>query len=348
MTRKSAVQEPKIVAETEPPVVEGEEKIAFVVVSADQRIGRVVSVSGAQAVVLMEESQENKAVIPAGLMMGTIVKIPMPDAVIFGLISALSVPIPGREPGAAEMKIMEIELIGESVRTADDSFTPFRRGISGSPALGSAVFTTNTEDLKLVYIRPSVTTARIGALHQERRLPALIGVDDLLGKHFAIVGATGSGKSCSVTVILRAILEHHSNGHIILLDPHNEYTHAFNERAEIIGSGSLHLPYWLFNFEEICEVLTQAGAKLDIGESVLHLERKTAVPRPLRREPVHHSRYTVALSHEPRHAIHRRDDGAARQARQLGALPSPEGRHQPAVQRHALLVHVQHERRDAR
>ena len=298
MTRKSAVQEPKIVAETEPPVVEGEEKIAFVVVSADQRIGRVVSVSGAQAVVLMEESQENKAVIPAGLMMGTIVKIPMPDAVIFGLISALSVPIPGREPGAAEMKIMEIELIGESVRTADDSFTPFRRGISGSPALGSAVFTTNTEDLKLVYIRPSVTTARIGALHQERRLPALIGVDDLLGKHFAIVGATGSGKSCSVTVILRAILEHHSNGHIILLDPHNEYTHAFNERAEIIGSGSLHLPYWLFNFEEICEVLTQAGAKLDIGESVLLYDYISSAKRQFL-GPSGESRYITADTPSP-------------------------------------------------
>src|SRR5262249_34335118 len=85
--------------------------IEFISLGPDQRIGRVVSMSGAQAVVLMEESPENKAVIPAGLMMGTIVKLPMPGTMIFGIVSALSVPIPAREPGAWEMKIMELNLI---------------------------------------------------------------------------------------------------------------------------------------------------------------------------------------------------------------------------------------------
>jgi DNA helicase HerA-like ATPase len=217
----------------------------------------------------MEESADNKAVIPAGLMMGTIVKIPLPETVVYGLVCGLSVPIPATEPGAPEMKIMEIELIGESVRSDDGSLTPFRRGVSMSPPLASAVFTTSQSDLRLVYLRPGMATARIGSLHQERRIPALIGVDDLLGKHFAVVGATGSGKSCSVTVILRAILDHHPNAHIVMLDPHNEYAHAIGDRAEVIGSDSLQLPYWLFNFEEICEVLAQAGAKLDLAESAL-------------------------------------------------------------------------------
>jgi DNA helicase HerA-like ATPase len=243
--------------------------MSFILLTEDQRIGRVVSVSGSQAVVLMEESVDNKAVIPAGLMMGTIVKIPLPGTVVYGLVCGLSVPIPATEPGAPEMKIMEIELIGESVRDDDSGLSPFRRGVSMSPPLTSAVFTTSQSDLRLVYLRPGMATARIGSLHQERRIPALIGLDDLLGKHFAVVGATGSGKSCSVTVILKAILEHHPNAHMILLDPHNEYAHAFSESAEVIGSNSLQLPYWLFNFEEICEVLAQAGAKLDLAESAL-------------------------------------------------------------------------------
>ena len=243
--------------------------MSFILLAEDQRIGRVVSVSGSQAVVLMEESVDNKAVIPAGLMMGVIVKIPLPQTVVYGLVCGLSVPIPATEPGAPEMKIMEIELIGESVRDDDNSLSPFRRGVSMSPPLTSAVFTTSQGDLRLVYLRPGMATARIGSLHQERRIPALIGLDDLLGKHFAVVGATGSGKSCSVTVILKAILEHHPNAHMILLDPHNEYAHAFSDRAEVIGSSSLQLPYWLFNFEEICEVLAQAGAKLDLAESAL-------------------------------------------------------------------------------
>jgi DNA helicase HerA-like ATPase len=243
--------------------------MSFILLAEDQRIGRVVSVSGSQAVVLMEESVDNKAVIPAGLMMGVIVKIPLPQTVVYGLVCGLSVPIPATEPGAPEMKIMEIELIGESVRDDDNGLSPFRRGVSMSPPLTSAVFTTSQSDLRLVYLRPGMATARIGSLHQERRIPALIGLDDLLGKHFAVVGATGSGKSCSVTVILKAILEHHPNAHMILLDPHNEYAHAFGDRTEVIGSNSLQLPYWLFNFEEICEVLAQAGAKLDLAESAL-------------------------------------------------------------------------------
>ncbi len=251
------------------PVADG---IAFVLLSENERIGRVISVVGSQSVVLMEESAGNKAVIPAGLMMGTIVKMPLPETVVFGLVCGLSVPVPATEPGAPEMKIMEVELIGESVRGADGALSPFRRGVSMSPPLASAVFTTSQSDLRLVYLRPGMATARIGSLHQERRLPALIGVDDLLGKHFAVVGATGSGKSCSVTVILRAILDHHPNAHMILLDPHNEYAHAFGERAEVIGSDTLQLPYWLFNFEEICEVLVQAGAKLDLAEAALFAE----------------------------------------------------------------------------
>jgi hypothetical protein len=266
----TAVAEPADVPENaDGPAVLEADGLSFMLLAEDQRIGRIVSVSGSQAVVLMEESADNRAVIPAGLMMGTIVKIPLPETVVYGLVCGLSVPIPATEPGAPEMKIMEIELIGESVRSDDGSLTPFRRGVSMSPPLASAVFTTSQSDLRLVYLRPGMATARIGSLHQERRIPALIGVDDLLGKHFAVVGATGSGKSCSVTVILRAILDHHPNAHIVMLDPHNEYAHAIGDRAEVIGSDSLQLPYWLFNFEEICEVLAQAGAKLDLAESAL-------------------------------------------------------------------------------
>jgi len=59
---------------------------------------------------------------------------------------------------------------------------------------------------------------------------------------------------------------------MIVMDPHNEYSHALGDRAEVIGSGTLQLPYWLFNFEEICEVLIQAGAKLDLAEAALFSE----------------------------------------------------------------------------
>jgi uncharacterized protein len=78
--------------------------------------------------------------------------------------------------------------------------------------------------------------------------------DELLGKHFAVLGTTGSGKSCSVAVLLQAILEVAPCGHIILLDPHNEYGKAFSGQAETIDPTTLNLPHWLLNFEESIEL----------------------------------------------------------------------------------------------
>ncbi|MEN8196129.1 MAG: DUF87 domain-containing protein, partial [Pseudomonadota bacterium] len=83
----------------------------------------------------------------------------------------------------------------------------------------------------------------------------------LLGKHFAILGTTGSGKSCTVALVMHAILSRYSNGHVVLLDPHNEYSQAFGKAAEVIGPDTLELPYWLFNFEEISEILVSRTSR---------------------------------------------------------------------------------------
>lgn len=91
-------------------------------------------------------------------------------------------------------------------------------------------------------------------LSQASSLPVYLLTDELLGKHFAVLGTTGSGKSCSVTVLLRSILDVAPMAHLILLDPHNEYRRAFSDRAEIIDPTSLNLPHRLLNFEESIEL----------------------------------------------------------------------------------------------
>ena len=70
---------------------------------------------------------------------------------------------------------------------------------------------------------------RVGTIRQDCLDPGHDQVDDLLGKHFAILGTTGTGKSCTTALILRAILEKNPAAHIVLLDPHNEYATAFGE-----------------------------------------------------------------------------------------------------------------------
>ncbi len=219
-------------------------------------IGRVLVVSGSQIIALIDKPYaDDGAAAPSTMQIGGLVKMRTSASTVFAMVSGLSIPVP--EPGAAdrEIRITELEVLGEALANGDGGLLPFQRGVSVFPALGDAVYASTKEDLAKVYARPAVSTVRIGTIHQDRSVPVYITTDDLLGKHFAVLGTTGCGKSCAVALMLRAILSQHSNGHVLLLDPHNEYARAFGDAAEVLAPGSLQLPYWLLNFEELVAVL---------------------------------------------------------------------------------------------
>src|SRR4029079_4844484 len=111
------------------------------------------------------------------------------------------------------------------------------------------------DELEQAFCGDRRNSVRVGSLPQDPSISATIRVDDLLGKHFAIVGTTGTGKSCTTALILRAILQKHPAAHMVLLDPHNEYAPAFGDWAEVINQRNMQLPYWLLTFEELIEVL---------------------------------------------------------------------------------------------
>ncbi len=245
-----------------------------------RRFGRIIAVDGSQVTAAMEHfAPGDPAITPSILSIGSVVKLPTSMSVVFAMTRKLSIPEPAREATEGERKLVELELLGECPRLAEGGLGSFRRGVSNFPALGGGVFRATSEELSLLYARPGVPTARIGAVHQDRRLPATISVDDLLGKHYAIVGSTGSGKSCTVALILRTILTQNPSGHVLLLDPHNEYTRAFGAMAEVIGPSTLQLPYWLFNFEELGEVLKHTGVVIGTAEAALLADLITTAKR---------------------------------------------------------------------
>ena len=51
------------------------------------------------------------------------------------------------------------------------------------------------------------------------------------------------------------MLERFANGHVVILDPHNEYSTCFGDRAVVFDPNSLTLPFWLLTFEELVEIL---------------------------------------------------------------------------------------------
>ena len=234
-----------------------------------ERIGRVVSVDGSRAAARFETPAAAGDGGHHALQVGSLVKMGTVRATVFAMVKGLHIPNPAGSEGDSEVRIMELELVGEGGMAPDSGHMPFRRGVSFYPTLGDGVYTVSQDDLVRVYAQPDVSSIRVGSIYQDRTLPAFISVDDLLGKHFAVLGTTGSGKSCAVATMLRAILSDHREGHVLLLDLHGEYGHAFRDNAELLGAGEFNLPYWLLNFEEMQEIVVEKTEDEEIDRAIL-------------------------------------------------------------------------------
>jgi hypothetical protein len=217
-------------------------------------IGHVVSVSGSTVEVTLYYGANE-------LRIGDLVRIDGRGSAVFGIIQALS----AADSGWDALRSCEVQLFGE----IQDGVGRFQRGVALMPNLGSALLRATHEDLAHVFAPPKTAVSRIGTVHQDRSLPAYILLDELLGKHFAVLGTTGSGKSCSTTVILKSVLRECPAGHIILLDPHDEYSQAFGDLAERITPSDIELPYWLLDFDEIAGFMIPPGLEAANERAIL-------------------------------------------------------------------------------
>ena len=196
-------------------------------------IGFVTGVSGAEMTVALEGDRGSHGA--SRVHIGALVKAVTHAGATVGIVSAV------RTDAAVSRAVLEVDLIGEQAR-GENGVMRFTRGVSVYPHLGTPVSAADPSDADLLYGRPEAFHARIGTVYQDESRPAFLITDDLLAKHFAIVGTTGSGKSCAVTLLLRAILNAHHCAHVVLLDPHDEYSTAFGNSAELLNVDNLELP----------------------------------------------------------------------------------------------------------
>ena len=146
----------------------------------------------------------------------------------------------------------------------------FRRGVTRYPTPGATVFPVSTADLKQIYAADDRAHVEIGTVYPTKDIRAALYVDALLGKHFAILGSTGTGKSTSTAAILHKICDLAPQGHVVMIDPHGEYSAAFKGNGALYDVGNLQMPYWLMNFEEHCEVfLTSSGSDRQVDADIL-------------------------------------------------------------------------------
>jgi hypothetical protein len=148
-----------------------------------------------------------------------------------------------------------IDFLGEGQRDSNGRMTHFRRGVTRYPIPGDKVLPVSTEDLRAVFAADDSPHIEIGTVYPTDDIRGALYVDQMLSKHFAVLGSTGTGKSTSVSLILHRISELSPEGHIVMIDPHGEYSAAFKDCGELFNVDNLNLPFWLMNFEEHCEVL---------------------------------------------------------------------------------------------
>jgi DNA helicase HerA-like ATPase len=229
----------------------------------DALLGRVVSVGGSQVMVQFSADLAAADDGAANVTVGTFLGIVGRHSLVIGSLCELSLDTLQSERDACATGRMD--LLGELVCDSSGAWY-FRRGVMAYPKIGSAIVPIGNSELRIIFDTAGPNTINVGHLQQDSSIGAYLDVDDMVRKHFAIFGSTGAGKSSGVALILRQIMEARQDLRILLIDPHNEYGACFEERALLLRYGNFRLPFWLFNFDEIVEVIF--GQREDVEEEV--------------------------------------------------------------------------------
>lgn len=236
-------------------------------------LGIVVDVTGAGAKLLLRADAitalSNIVTDPFLAMAGQVgsqTKIWTGARWVFGVIRSMS-----RQGQESEALLAEIDFTGECDADGQTGIMGrYARGVTHYPSPGRRVFAASAADAALIYANNGQASVRIGTVYPSSQVEGCLQINPLLSQHFAIVGSTGTGKSTAVALILHRICNLAPQGHIVMMDPHGEYSAAFRNEGEVFDTSNLRLPYWLMNLEEHCEIwLTSAGAERNIDRDIL-------------------------------------------------------------------------------
>ncbi|WP_374945259.1 ATP-binding protein [Sphingomonas sp.] len=235
-------------------------------------IGFVLAVAGSSSRVvfdraaLMGSADDEDLVAASAGQVGSQIKMRVGPAWLVANVRSLAL-----EGVASDRIVADIDFLGEGdEERLTAKLYNFRRGVTRYPVPGCDVFAVTTADLKQVYAAEDRASIGIGTVYPTRDVRASLYIDAMLGKHFALVGSTGTGKSTTAALILHRICELAPQGHVVMIDPHGEYAAAFKGNGALFDVSNLAMPYWLMNFEEHCEVfLTTQGSERQVDADIL-------------------------------------------------------------------------------
>jgi uncharacterized protein len=155
----------------------------------------------------------------------------------------------------------------------------FKRGAGAFPSIGTTVVLPTDIQLRSIIESGERRRVKIGESPLADNASVCVDPDRLFGRHLAVLGNTGSGKSCTVAGLIRWSLEEAikegcvPNARFVVLDPNGEYSRAFGGgdgplKARVFrvapgagdGDSPLTIPLWLLNSAEWCS-FAQASAR---------------------------------------------------------------------------------------
>ena len=231
--------------------------------------------------------------------------IPCESGLIVGRIGWLSIepsPYPKRK-GMKDFGILDLPFPSRKLKlnmlgilsklSEEDSLKKYKftRGVNSFPALGDSVLLPDKEQLRSIIESGTSGKVKIGTCPLADNAEVKIDPDRLFGRHLAVLGNTGSGKSCTVSGLIKWSLEEaqknlqpkkeiregapeksqlETNSRFIILDPNGEYSKTFKSFNPKIfrvepnkGEEQLQVPAWFWNSHEWSSI-TQASAKTQI------------------------------------------------------------------------------------
>jgi hypothetical protein len=159
------------------------------------------------------------------------------------------------------------QISSQPVGVLDEDLNNFERGNVTLPVPMEPVYIVDDKAIEIIFASNEEYKVSFGKLVQNKDVELKINGDKFFSKHVAVIGSTGSGKSCTVAKILQksvGICDSENincgnikNSHIVIFDIHSEYSSAFDLSEEqkfnlnILNVSNMILPYWLMNAEEL-------------------------------------------------------------------------------------------------
>ncbi len=232
-------------------------------------IGHILDVQG--AVFLADIKQDEEGVTPTVTIgdedivvgrLGSYVRIEQGNLKIIAMVTRMTEKekIPAASLGLGD-EAEDLEPI--AVRTMQlvpigslDQEGTFERGISQYPTTGAEVHAIAGNELGVMFRRFQEKGYEVGSVSSNPAMRVCLDPTPLFGRHCAILGQTGAGKSWTVASLLQKAVALMPRAHVVLLDLHGEYRDAFaTGQACVLNAVDLEMPYWLMTYSELCDLL---------------------------------------------------------------------------------------------